>query len=352
MRIFFSVIILIILINNSFASSNSQTPDNRKFYEGREKFMREYIADIKEKRKIDKEFKGSVVETLWGKIYTRLGTESQQELDEAAIKDCKSDGGVDCLVRFRSLKKNPNYNRFAVYNDNNKTLKVLDELIYSKKVYSAKGIDILINQKNFRNKNDFNCKKSTSNYREILNILRKEIEIYPLNFLKRSGLKYVMICEDIIDRGIVPAGLAPSHFDKSPGVFYVNINEINKHKKNKTNIIKHVFHHEFYHVIDATLAKLYIDDKWNKLNKQNYSSELVIDSNVIDNSVKGYISKYARNSIAEDKAELFAFMVTQHKKFKSVLKNDPVLFEKSKLMISRLKFLSKDMNKKFWRKLN
>ena len=57
MRIFFSVIILIILINNSFASSNSQTPDNRKFYEGREKFMREYIADIKEKEKLIKNLK-------------------------------------------------------------------------------------------------------------------------------------------------------------------------------------------------------------------------------------------------------------------------------------------------------
>ena len=40
-----------------------------------------------------------------GKIYTRLGTKSQKELDTLAINDCKKDGGIDCLVRFRSLKK-------------------------------------------------------------------------------------------------------------------------------------------------------------------------------------------------------------------------------------------------------
>ena len=53
---------------------------------------------------------------------------------------------------------------------------------------------------------------------------------------------------------------------------------------------------------------------------RKYSDELLVDRNVIDNSVKGYISKYARNSAAEDKAELFAFMITQHKDFKKVLK--------------------------------
>ena len=37
--------------------------------------------------------------------------------------------------------------------------------------------------------------KNKSNYREILNILKKEIELYPNHFLNNSGLKYVMICE-------------------------------------------------------------------------------------------------------------------------------------------------------------
>ena len=45
-------------------------------------------------------------------------------------------------------------------------------------------------------------------------------------------------------------------------------------------------------------------------------------------------------------------MITQHKLFKKTLKNDPILVDKSKLMILRLKSISNDINKNFWRRLN
>ena len=351
MKFFFIILFIVTNINLAHSSKNHSS-DNREFYENRAKFIKEYIEDLKQKKKLNNQFKGSVVETVWGKIYTRLGTDSQAKLDELALKDCKDDGGIDCLVRFRSLKKNSKYNRYAKYYSSKNSLKVLDEFISSKKVYSTKGIDILIANKDFKNKKDFSCTKSKSNFKDILNILRKEIEIYPVSFLKKSGLKYVMICEKLSDRGEDPVGLAPSHFDQSPGVFYVNISAIKSFNKEKVGVIKHVFHHEFYHVIDAELTKLYVDDEWNKLNKQNYSDELLVDRNVIDNSVKGYISKYARNNLAEDKAELFAFMISQHKAFKKTLAKDEILLKKTKLMISRLKAISKDIDKNFWKRLN
>ena len=346
MKLSFIIFILLFI----FKASNAE--DNRKFYEGRAAFIKEYIADIKNKRKDDKNFKGSVVETMWGKLYTRYGTQSQEELDNQTLTDCKKDGGIECLVRFRSLSVNKNYNRYALYDNSKKILKVLDQYISAKKVYSVKGIDILIAEKDYKNKQNFQCTKNKSNYRDTISILKKEIELYPSSFLNKSGLKYVMICEVVSDRGVIPAGLAPGHYDKSPGVFYVNISEINSHGKRKVELLKHLFHHEFYHVIDAELSKVYLDDQWSALNNQSYSDELIIDSNVIDNSVKGYISKYARNSAAEDKAELYAFMITQHKNFKKVLKTDPILVKKSQLMISRLKSISKDINKNFWKKLN
>ena len=350
---FFFIIFSILIIANTSQASDNHSSDNRKFYENRVKFIKEYIKDLKEKRKNNKYLNGSVVETISGNFYTRLGTDTQKKIDQEAINDCIKDGGIECLVRFRSLKKNPEYNRFAKLNKLKKTLKVLDEYISVKKVYSVKGIDILIATKDFKNKKDFSCTKIKSSFRSILSVLKNEIELYPTSFLKKSGLKYIMICEKIIDKGISPVGMAPGHFDQSPGVFYINVDEINsQQEKDKDGIIKHVFHHEFYHIIDASLTKVYLDDKWNNLNLQKYSDVLLVDRNRIDNSVKGYISKYARNSAAEDKAELFAFMISQHKDFKKTLANDEILRKKSKLMISRLKSISKDINKNFWKRLN
>ena len=38
-------------------------------------------------------------------FYTRLGVDTQKKIDQKAIDDCIKDNGVECLVRFRSLKK-------------------------------------------------------------------------------------------------------------------------------------------------------------------------------------------------------------------------------------------------------
>ena len=100
-----------------------------------------------------------MVESLWGKIYTRLGTKSQKELDTLAINDCKKDGGIDCLVRFRSLKKNSDYNRYAKYDSSNKSVKILDEFIFVNKVKTIKNVIILEANRNFISKREFSCSK-------------------------------------------------------------------------------------------------------------------------------------------------------------------------------------------------
>ena len=354
MRVFV-ILVLIIFFQNKVNAGNI-TAEVKKSYKERTEFVKKYISSIKENRKTNKKFKGSVVESVSGRLYTRLGTSSQYELDQKALKDCKNDGGIDCLVRFRTLKKNPKYNRYAKYISSKSSLKVLGEYIKSKKKFSSRGIDILVSIENFKNKKDFFCGEVKSNYDDIINNLAKEISIYPVSFLQNSGLKYVMICEKITDKslGFEPGGLAPGHVDQSPGVFYLNLSVVNeiKNSKAKKNYIRLLFHHEFYHIIDSKLSLMQLDETWEKINKVEYSDDLITGSSGIDTSVEGFISGYARNNSAEDKAELFAFMIAQHKEFKKAIAKDEILLKKSKLMISRLKGVSKEIDKSFWKNLN
>ena len=354
MRIFV-ILILSVFIHNQLYAGNI-TPEVRQAYKERTEFVKKYISTIKENRKTNKKFKGSIVEAVSGRLYTSWGTLSQYELDQKALKNCKSDGEIECLVRFRTLKKNPKYNRYAKYINSKSSLKVLGEHIKSKKKFSSKGIDILISTENFKNKNDFFCGQTKSNYKDVINNLVKEINVYPVSFLQNSGLKYVMICEKITDKslGFEPGGLAPGHVDQSPGVFYLNLSAVNKIKnsKAKKDYIRILFHHEFYHIIDSKLSLMQLDEAWQKINKVDYSNDLITGGIGIDTSVEGFISGYARNNSAEDKAELFAFMVAQHKEFKKAIAKDEILLKKSKLMISRLKGISKEIDKSFWKKLN
>jgi len=347
MKTSFIIFILCLFINSSYAE------DNRKFYEDRAEFIKSYIADIKEKRKEDKNFKGTVVETMWGKLYTRLGTQSQEDLDNQALADCKKDGGIECLVRFRSLSVNKNYNRYAYYDNSKKVLKVLDQFINAKKVYSVKGIDILIAEKDYKNKQNFQCTKNKSNYRDTISILKKEIELYPSSFLNKSGLKYIMICEVVSDRGVIPAGLAPGHYDKSPGVFFVSSKQIKLAIKNKRlKIAKHVFHHEFYHIIDSQLTLNVLDEKWTKINKHSYTYDLQPSNFKLLNDKKGFITNYAMNNEFEDKAELFANLINDYDAVKKRIKDNPILFKKTRLLIERLKKISPEINKSFWDRLS
>ncbi|WP_440647105.1 putative zinc-binding metallopeptidase [Candidatus Pelagibacter sp. HIMB1521] len=354
MRIFV-ILILSVFIHNQLYAGNI-TPEVRQAYKERTEFVKKYISTIKENRKKNKKFKGSIVEAVSGRLYTSWGTLSQYELDQKALKNCKSDGEIECLVRFRTLKKNLKYNRYAKYINSKSSLKVLGEHIRSKKKFSSKGIDILISTENFKNKNDFFCGQTKSNYKDVINNLVKEINVYPVSFLQNSGLKYVMICEKITDKslGFEPGGLAPGHVDQSPGVFYLNLSAVNKIKnsKAKKDYIRILFHHEFYHIIDSKLSLMQLDEAWEKINKVDYSNDLITGGIGIDTSVEGFISGYARNNSAEDKAELFAFMVAQHKEFKKAIAKDEILLKKSKLMISRLKGISKEIDKSFWKKLN
>lgn len=352
MKFYFIIFFLIFIQKTSLAGSNHE--DNREFYESRVKFIKEYISQIKEKRKTNSRIKGTVVETLNGDMFTSIDDQlSQKELDEITLKECEDANGIGCQIRFRTLKKNKKYNRYAKYDYGKKILFMLGDEIKSKKIYSVKGIEVLVNQKNYKNKNNFICTKSKTNQRELLNTLIKEINLYPKSFLNNSGLKYVMICEELKAENQTIAGLAPSHYDQSPGVFFMNVGGLKQWSASeRINLIKHVFHHEFYHIIDTKLSKVYLDDKWTKLNSEPYSKDLVIDTYRMDNSIPGFISVYGRNNLAEDKAELFAFMISQHQNFKKYISEDKILIKKTELMISRLKGISKDMNKNFWKNLN
>ena len=55
-----------------------------------------------------------------------------------------------------------------------------------------------------------------------------------------------MICEKIIDKDIEPVGMAPGHFDQSPGVFYININRVNSYGKIKLELLNTYFIMNFF----------------------------------------------------------------------------------------------------------
>jgi succinate dehydrogenase flavin-adding protein (antitoxin of CptAB toxin-antitoxin module) len=327
--------------------------DQNNFYESRYNFLKNYIEQLKTLQEKDKNYKGSVVETISGSFFISFGRDSQNKIDLETLNKCNLKEGVDCKVRFQSLKKNKDYNRLAKFDKKNDLLFSLENKIDSKIVDEYKEIVFLKNIKTFNQKN-FECKKNVTPFKQLIYLIKKEIDVYPIEFINNSGLKFVMICETLILNESQVVGVAPGHYDQSPGVFYISANQLKDVKNNPKvqSMLKHVFHHEFYHIIDSQLTNVIIDNQWEKINKIEYSSVDISGDLNLDNSINGFVTQYARNNQNEDKAELFAMLMTKNSDVKQLLNKDEVLFNKAKLLISRLKSISPSINKNFWNKLN
>ena len=327
--------------------------DQNNFYESRYNFLKNYIEQLKTLQDKDKNYKGSVVETISGSFFISFGRDSQNKIDLETLNKCNLKEGVDCKVRFQSLKKNKDYNRLAKFDKKNNLLFSLENKIDSKIVDEYKEIVFLKNIKTFNRKN-FECKKNVTPFKQLIYLIKKEIDVYPIEFINNSGLKFIMICETLILNESQVVGVAPGHYDQSPGVFYISANHLKDVKNNPKvqSMLKHVFHHEFYHIIDSQLTNVIIDNQWEKINKIEYSSVDISGDLNLDNSINGFVTQYARNNQNEDKAELFAMLMTKNSDVKKLLNKDEVLFNKTKLLISRLKSISPSINKNFWNKLN
>jgi succinate dehydrogenase flavin-adding protein (antitoxin of CptAB toxin-antitoxin module) len=327
--------------------------DQNNFYESRYNFLKNYIEQLKTLQDKDKNYKGSVVETISGSFFISFGRDSQNKIDLETLNKCNLKEGVDCKIRFQSLKKNKDYNRLAKFDKKNNLLFSLENKIDSKIVDEYKKIIFLKNIKTFKQKN-FECKKNVTPFKQLIYLIKKEIDVYPIKFINNSGLKFIMICETLILNESQVVGVAPGHYDQSPGVFYISANQLKDVKNNPKvqSMLKHVFHHEFYHIIDSQLTNVIIDNQWEKINKIEYSSVDISGDLNLDNSINGFVTQYARNNQNEDKAELFAMLMTKNSDVKQLLNKDEVLFNKAKLLISRLKSISPSINKNFWNKLN
>ena len=327
--------------------------DQNNFYESRYNFLKNYIEQLKTLQKKDQNYKGSVVETISGSFFIIFGKGSQNKVDQETLSQCNLKKGLDCKVRFQSLKKNKDYNRLAKFDKKNNLLFSLENKIDSKIVDEYKEIVFLKNIKTFNQKN-FECKKNVTPFKQLIYLIKKEIDVYPIEFINNSGLKFIMICETLILNESQVVGVAPGHYDQSPGVFYISANQLKDVKNNPKvqSMLKHVFHHEFYHIIDSQLTNVIIDNQWEKINKIEYSSVDISGDLNLDNSINGFVTQYARNNQNEDKAELFAMLMTKNSDVKQLLNKDKVLFNKAKLLISRLKSISPSINKNFWNKLN
>ena len=168
----------------------------------------------------------------------------------------------------------------------------------------------------------------------------KALEYLPPDLIRKSGLKYVTFLRNLKLNGQPAGGAAGGNTIYLPPDF-----------EEKT-----VFH-EFFHIFDPQRK----NDQWNKINppgfrytgNQFYAEKFSkkekrqIRKNVRKDDVKdAFVSSYAMSAEGEDRAETFAHMIVEGKRFLKRTRN-PVMKMKMEFIMEL--FIQRDLlNKQFW----
>lgn len=183
-----------------------------------------------------------------------------------------------------------------------------------------------------------------------LAILSKELNKYPVDFIKNIDLKTIALVHNLKFAGQLRAAV-PDFVNE---ILYLDV----FYGSHRLTYRRHVIHHELYHMIEEELNGnvYYKDPKWNKLNPWMFNYGLGGKYNRGTNMYPlihpqvGFINRYSMTALEEDKAEIFAALLipSEYKKITKWAKEDEIIKAKIAYMKRFLRRYSPKMNMDFW----
>lgn len=188
--------------------------------------------------------------------------------------------------------------------------------------------------------------KALGNY---LPLFSTEISLYPPCVIKNSGIKTIVFCQNLLRGSQATSGIA----DLGTHTLYLDVDSMKKDRI----FPRRVVHHEIMHFIDgksnnATYEKM----EWEHLNSKGFKysggdTAHLLEPTILeplDPTLTGFVNKYSMTEVEEDKAELFAHMMTHICWVNYKAEYDSVLKLKTEKLRKLLTKFSPSLNEHFW----
>ena len=163
-------------------------------------------------------------------------------------------------------------------------------------------------------------------------IIKKNLDRYKQEFLKKINLKYIVLCEDLSISKINTAGI-PDHIMKTL-ILDIKFNQ---------NYFERVIHHEVFHIINDTYKSLFDETIWSKFNVKEFKyaeCSTCTDKLGLDTykNTEGFFTEYSKSTASEDMAEVFSHLMIGVN-FENI---DPILKKKIQFIIINLQKIDKN----------
>ena len=193
--------------------------------------------------------------------------------------------------------------------------------LYAKKPFTL-GID--------KNINCYNSKKVILDQK--YKLIKKNLNRYTQEFLKKINLKYIVMCEDLSISNINTAGIP----DNTMKTLILDI-------KFDENYFERVIHHEVFHIINDTFKEVFDEKAWSNINIKEFeyaecstcTDKLGLDTYANTN---GFFSEYSQSTASEDMAEVFSHLMIGT----NLNNSDPILEKKIQFIKNSLLKIDKN----------
>ena len=226
------------------------------------------------------------------------------------------------FILITPLKANTIYNLIKIPNLEIYEINTENKLRY---LYATKPFKLGANVK--KNIRCFGAKKETLDKK--YKIIKKNLSRYSSDFLKKIGLRYIVLCEDLSVAKIDTAGI-PNNIMRTL-IIDIKFNEA---------YFERAIHHEVFHIINDSYKEFFNEDEWKNLNKKNFKYTKCSTCNNKWNlnlyvQTKGFFTEYAKTTASEDMAEVFSHLMFYQDKISG---DDSIINKK-------IKFIKKNLAK-------
>ena len=202
------------------------------------------------------------------------------------------------------------------------------------KLNNINGLKYLNAKKNFKIgiNNNITCEKTNKeSLKKNFALIKKNLEIYRSEFLKKINLRFVVLCENLFISKINTAGI-PDH-EKRTLILDINFNE---------KYFERVIHHEIFHIIHDSFKNIFDENIWSNFNNKKFkyaecstcSDRLGLD---LYDETNGFLTEYSKSIPSEDMAEVYSFLITNKISIKNKSRKDSILINKIKFIESGIK---------------
>lgn len=187
---------------------------------------------------------------------------------------------------------------------------------------------------------------------DYLRLLDEEFSLYPEDFVRRTGLKRIVLCRELSFAGQFRNAVPDFEHD----TYYLEI----ERGSFDTTYLRKVIHHDFFHIVDyRDDGLLYEDDRWKALNPDDFkygtggkNAQNNPESAVLTLEYPGFLNHYSTTGVEEDKAEIFSNMMVSPRYVAGRLSQDTVIEAKVVTMKELLAGFCPEINESFWQKVD